>query len=121
MGIAIYKIGSPTCNMHHIRNPNDTDFIYDPRTQPLEDGPVLRGRCGLTTFTTAEQKGRAEHLLSAFGRDETNIPEFGGEADARFMDKGDARPVGRLVQNSALRETMVALEGNFFSASIMGS
>ncbi|KAE8391824.1 hypothetical protein BDV23DRAFT_152676 [Aspergillus alliaceus] len=63
--------------MHHIRNPNDTDFIYDPRTQPLEDGPVLRGRCGLTTFTTAEQKGRAEHLLSAFGRDETNIPEFG--------------------------------------------
>ncbi|KAE8131636.1 hypothetical protein BDV38DRAFT_290007 [Aspergillus pseudotamarii] len=160
MGIAMYKIGSPTCSMHHIRNPNDRDFIYDPRTQPLEDDPVLRGRCELTTFTTAAQKDHAEQLLFNFGRNDANIPEFGmlekegvvssgeglfweeminlsadamqdrcewtgrtwvpglervfeGEADARFVDKGGLRPVGRLRQNSVLRERMLALEGSF--------
>ncbi|KXG50692.1 uncharacterized protein PGRI_044590 [Penicillium griseofulvum] len=41
MGIAIYEDGSSTCEMHHIRNPTDEDFIYDPRTQPLED-PALK-------------------------------------------------------------------------------
>ena len=46
MGIAVYEQGSPTCEMHHIRNPNDVYFIYDPRTQPLED-PVLRSRCAI--------------------------------------------------------------------------
>ncbi|KAI9041980.1 uncharacterized protein KD926_006317 [Aspergillus affinis] len=75
MGIAVYEIGSKTCEMHHIRNPNDTDFIYDPRTQPLED-PVLRGRCEIATFSN-DQKERAIRLLSAFGHDEFNIPEFG--------------------------------------------
>ncbi|KAE8153692.1 hypothetical protein BDV25DRAFT_148957 [Aspergillus avenaceus] len=75
MGIAVYQVGSPTCNMYHIRNPNDTDFIYDPREQPLED-PVLRGRCELATFST-EQKAKIAQLLTAFGEDGENIPEFG--------------------------------------------
>ena len=76
MGIAVYEQGSPTCEMHHIRNPNDVDFIYDPRTQPLED-PVLRGRCELATFSDAAKKEHAVFLLSAFGEDTSNIPEFG--------------------------------------------
>lgn len=75
MGIAIYEISSSTCEMYHIRNPNDTDFIYDPRVQPLED-PVLRGRCELALLSQ-EQKERAVQLLSAFGKEESNIPEFG--------------------------------------------
>ncbi|KAH8426113.1 uncharacterized protein LDX57_003855 [Aspergillus melleus] len=75
MGIAVYEIGSTTCEMHHIRNPNDTDFIYDPRTQHFED-PVLRGRCEIATFSK-DQKERAIRLFSAFGQDESNIPEFG--------------------------------------------
>lgn len=65
MGVAVYEHGSSTCEMHHIRNPRDTDFIYDPRTQPLED-PVLRGRCELVSFSN-EQKDRAVQLLSEFG------------------------------------------------------
>ncbi|KAE8337841.1 hypothetical protein BDV24DRAFT_139052 [Aspergillus arachidicola] len=180
MGIAVYKIGSPTCSMHHIRNPNDKDFIYDPRTQPLEDDPVLRGRCELTTFTSVEQKNQAENLLTNFGCDDTNIPEFGvgncqdwvagaiqmlekegvlpsgegqfweeminlsaeamqdqcvrtgrtwipgseqvfeGEADERFMDKGELKPVGRLMENSVLRERMLALAGNLPVSDSMG-
>lgn len=76
MGIAIYEIGSSICDMHHIRNPSDTDFIYDRRVQqPLED-PVLRGRCELNSFSS-EQKDRAVQLLSTFGQDASNIPEFG--------------------------------------------
>ncbi|PLB43657.1 hypothetical protein P170DRAFT_441116 [Aspergillus steynii IBT 23096] len=75
MGIAVYEFGSPTCKMHHIRNPNDTDFIYDPRTQPLED-PVLRGRCEIATFSN-DSKERVIRLLTDFGNDESNIPEFG--------------------------------------------
>lgn len=75
MGIAIYEHGSPTCEMHHIRNPIDDDFIYDPRTQPLED-PVLKGRCELTSLST-DQERQATSLISAFGKDESNIPEFG--------------------------------------------
>ena len=76
MGIAVYEQGSPTCEMHHIRNPNDVDFIYDPRPQPLE-APVLRGRCELATFSDAAKKEHAVLLLSAFGEDTSNIPEFG--------------------------------------------
>ncbi|PYI10647.1 hypothetical protein BO78DRAFT_394066 [Aspergillus sclerotiicarbonarius CBS 121057] len=76
MGIALYEIGASTCTMHHIRNPTDTDFIYDPREQPLEDDPVLRGRCELATFSH-EQSERITTLLSAFGNDTTNIPDFG--------------------------------------------
>ncbi|KAJ6137481.1 hypothetical protein N7471_003967 [Penicillium samsonianum] len=75
MGIGIYKYGSSTCEMHHIRNPTDEDFVYDPRTQPLED-PVLKGRCELASLSS-EQSQRAASLLSAFGNDESNIPEFG--------------------------------------------
>ena len=52
----------PPCEMHHIRNPNDVDFIYDPRTQPLED-PVLRSRCELATFSDAAKKEHAVFLL----------------------------------------------------------
>jgi hypothetical protein len=76
MGIAIYEQGSSTCELHHIRNPTDEDFIYDPRTQPLED-PVLKGRCGLASSLSSEQREQAASLLSAFGKDESNIPEFG--------------------------------------------
>ena len=75
MGIAIYKHGSSTCEMHHIRNPTDEDFVYDPRPQPLQD-PVLKGRCELASLSS-EQSERAASLLSAFGNDDTNIPEFG--------------------------------------------
>lgn len=75
MGITIYECGSSTCEMYHIRNPTDQDFIYDPRTQPLED-PVLKGRCEITTLSS-EQRQQATSLISAFGNDESNIPEFG--------------------------------------------
>ncbi|KAJ5500797.1 hypothetical protein N7453_009848 [Penicillium expansum] len=75
MGVAIYKHGSSTCEMHHIRNPTDEDFVYDPRPQPLED-PVLKGRCELASLSS-EQSQQADDLLSAFGKDESNIPEFG--------------------------------------------
>lgn len=75
MGITLYELGASTCNMYHIRNPNDTDFIYDPRTQPFDD-PVLRGRCELTTFS-AEAKDQAASVLSAYGEDKSNIPVFG--------------------------------------------
>ncbi|KAJ5162705.1 uncharacterized protein N7500_004535 [Penicillium coprophilum] len=61
--------------MHHIRNPTDEDFIYDPRPQPLEN-PVLKGRCELASFNY-EQSRQAASLISAFGNDESNIPEFG--------------------------------------------
>jgi hypothetical protein len=75
MGIAIYKYGSSTCELHHIRNPTDEDFVYDPRTQPLED-PVLKGRCELASLSS-EQSQQAASLISAFGNDESNIPQFG--------------------------------------------
>ncbi|GAB1196477.1 hypothetical protein APSETT444_005748 [Aspergillus pseudonomiae] len=180
MGIAVYEIGARTCEMHHIRNPSDTDFIYDPRTQPLQNDPVLRGRCKLINFTSVQQKDHAARLLSNFGRNDANIPEFGvgncqdwvakaiqmletadvlpsgeglfweeminlsaeamqdrcvqsgrtwipgpeqvfeGEADARFADKGDVKPVGRLMQNSALRERMLALEGGIPAGGSVG-
>ena len=61
--------------MHHIRNPTEEDLIYDPRTQPLED-PILRGRCELAPLSS-EQAQQAASLISAFGNDESNIPEFG--------------------------------------------
>ena len=75
MGIAIYKEGSSTCEMHHIRNPTDEDFVYDPRTQSLEDS-VLKGRCELAVLSS-EQKTHAVALLSDFGNEKSNIPEFG--------------------------------------------
>ncbi|GKZ27894.1 hypothetical protein AbraIFM66951_007428 [Aspergillus brasiliensis] len=76
MGIAVYEIGASTCQMHHIRNPSDETFIYDPRVQPLQDDPVLRGRCELLTFSQEESE-HVNNLLSAFGKDASNIPEFG--------------------------------------------
>ncbi|KAJ5708480.1 hypothetical protein N7488_008281 [Penicillium malachiteum] len=75
MGIAIYEQGSSTCEMHHIRNPTDEDFLYDPRTQPLDD-PFLKGRCELVSLSS-EQSQQVATLLSAFGKDDSNIPEFG--------------------------------------------
>ncbi|KAJ6015348.1 hypothetical protein N7540_009939 [Penicillium herquei] len=75
MGIAIYEKGSSTCEMHHIRNPTDEDFLYDPRTQPLND-PVLKGRAEFSTLTS-EQSQQVASLLSAFGKDDSNIPGFG--------------------------------------------
>lgn len=75
MGIAIYEHGSSTCEMHHIRNPTDDDFIYDPRPQPLEE-PTLKGRCELASLSSGTSR-QAASLLSAFGNDGSNIPEFG--------------------------------------------
>ncbi|KAE8372112.1 hypothetical protein BDV26DRAFT_274760 [Aspergillus bertholletiae] len=175
VGIAIFELGSSVCEMHHIRNPNDTDFIYDPRSQPMED-PVLRGRCELETFSTHE-KNLITHALSAFGNDISNIPEYGerncqdwvanaitmleragfvghgegefwhcminqsadairdsciasgqkwikgpestfeGEPDARFSDKADSKPVGKLVQNSIFQQRMRSLLGDRHDAS----
>ncbi|KAL5342901.1 hypothetical protein BJX70DRAFT_394341 [Aspergillus crustosus] len=57
MGTALYEHGSAIYQMHHIRNPTDEDFVYDPRSQPLED-PVLK-------------------VDANFGNDGLNIPEFG--------------------------------------------
>ncbi|KAE8352202.1 hypothetical protein BDV28DRAFT_135506 [Aspergillus coremiiformis] len=177
MGIAIYQLGSSTCEMYHIRNPNDVDFVYDPRSQPMED-PVLRGRCELATFSSA-QKDCTVHLLSAFGEDKSNIPEYGvgncqdwvasaitmleragivgqgeggfwrsminrsadairdncvasgrtwmngpestfeGEPDARFSDKTDTKPVGKLMQNSIFQERMRSLLGDRHNPSAL--
>ncbi|KAL2817949.1 hypothetical protein BDW59DRAFT_181955 [Aspergillus cavernicola] len=75
MGIAIYTQNATTCEMHHIRNPTDEDFIYDPRPQPLED-PVLKGRCELAGLSSAEVT-RVSRLLLRFGNNKANIPEFG--------------------------------------------
>ncbi|OQE47352.1 hypothetical protein PENCOP_c001G04136 [Penicillium coprophilum] len=75
MGVALYEDGSSTCKMHHIRNPTDEYFIYDPRPQPLKD-PILKGRCELASLS-AEKSRQAASLISAFGNDESNIPEFG--------------------------------------------
>ena len=61
--------------MHHIRNPADEDFIYDPRTQPLED-PVLKARCELASLSS-EKMQQADSLIYAFGNDDSNISEFG--------------------------------------------
>ncbi|GLA36010.1 hypothetical protein AnigIFM63309_001668 [Aspergillus niger] len=76
MGIAVYDIGGSTCQMHHIRNPSDEYFIYDPRVQPLQDDPVMRGRCELITFPQ-ERCEHVNNLLSSFGNNASNIPEFG--------------------------------------------
>lgn len=75
MAIALYKRNSPLCEIHHIRNPDDQTFIYDPRTQPLDD-PVLRGRCEIASFTS-ETRDSVTRCLSAFGADKSNIPELG--------------------------------------------
>lgn len=79
MGIALYT-SSPDiakiCEMHHIRNPTDDKFTYDPRPQPLND-PVLRGRCELLSSLSDEDRSQITNLLTAFGNDESNIPEFG--------------------------------------------
>ncbi|KAL2867755.1 uncharacterized protein BJX67DRAFT_352202 [Aspergillus lucknowensis] len=76
MGLALHEKDSSTCIMHHIRNPVDEVFIYDPRPQPLHD-PVLRGRCELLTSISPEEVSRVSELLSDFGNDGSNIPEFG--------------------------------------------
>ncbi|PYH96856.1 hypothetical protein BO71DRAFT_469888 [Aspergillus ellipticus CBS 707.79] len=44
---------------------------------PLDDDPVLGGRCEVATFSQRESD-RASSLLSSFGNDLSNIPEFGG-------------------------------------------
>ncbi|GLA74567.1 hypothetical protein AtubIFM55763_005812 [Aspergillus tubingensis] len=62
--------------MHHIHNPTDEYFIYDPHIQPLQDNPILRGRCELSTFRQEESE-HVNNLLSTFGNDASNIPEFG--------------------------------------------
>lgn len=75
MAIALYELGSSTCEMYHIRNPSDDIFIFDPRTQPMED-PTLKGRCELVLLSPKQQQ-HAASLLSSFGDDESNIPDFG--------------------------------------------
>ena len=75
VGLAVYEIGSNICEMHHIRCPQDDQYIYDRRTQPLEDS-VFRGRCELTQLSKPE-KQQASQILEKFGLDSTNIPEVG--------------------------------------------
>lgn len=79
MSITISDPSSSTCEMHHIRNPTeDPVFIYESRTQPLDDNdPVLRGRCEIASSLSAAQRQEAVSLITAFGNDEANIPEFG--------------------------------------------
>ena len=79
MSITISDPSSSTCEMHHIRNPTeDPVFIYESRTQPLDDDdPVLRGRCEIASSLSAAQRQEAVSLITAFGNDEANIPEFG--------------------------------------------
>lgn len=86
MGIALYTTPpqpnldsgteGATCEMHHIRNPTDDKFTYDPRPQPLNN-PVLKGRCELLFSLSNEDRSRISNLLTDFGNDESNIPEFG--------------------------------------------
>ncbi|ODM20316.1 hypothetical protein SI65_03369 [Aspergillus cristatus] len=84
MGIALYTTPPQSnpgteetiCEMHHIRNPTDDKFTYDPRPQPLND-PVLRGRCEILSSLSGEDRSGISNLLTDFGNDETNIPEFG--------------------------------------------
>lgn len=63
--------------MHHIRNPTDEDFVYESRIQPLDNDPVLRGRCEIASCLSPAQRQQAVDLLAAFGNDKANIPEFG--------------------------------------------
>ncbi|KAM5454785.1 hypothetical protein MaudCBS49596_002082 [Microsporum audouinii] len=75
VGLAVYELGSSTCEMHHIRCPQDDQYIYDPRIQPLEDS-VLRGRCELARLSTSE-KERVTQIIEKFGQNAANIPEVG--------------------------------------------
>ncbi|EGD97593.1 hypothetical protein TESG_04998 [Trichophyton tonsurans CBS 112818] len=75
VGLAVYELGSRICEMHHIRCPQDDHYIYDPRTQPLEDS-VLRGRCELARLSNSE-KQQASQILEEFSLDSTDIPEVG--------------------------------------------
>lgn len=78
MSIAIYEYGSSTCEMHHIRNPTeDQVFMYESRIQPIDDDPVLRGRCEIASCLSSEQRREVVDLITAFGNDKVNIPEFG--------------------------------------------
>lgn len=108
MGIAIYEHGSCVCEMHHIRNLTDEDFVYDPRSQPLED-PVLKGRCELASLTK-EQKMHAGSLLAEFGNEKSNIPEFGLGNCQDWV----AAAVNRLEQAGFL----VSGEGEFWKSMI---
>lgn len=72
VGFVLHADGSDTCEMHHVRCPDDEHYIYDPRIQPLND-PVLWGRCELLTLSAAG-KLHAVEVLTAFGRDPDNIP-----------------------------------------------
>lgn len=75
MGIAIYEHGSSVCEMHHIRNLTDEGFVYDPRSQRLED-PVLKGCCEFASLTDEQKIHAGSLLLSEFGTEKSNIPEF---------------------------------------------
>ncbi|KAI5779341.1 hypothetical protein EDC01DRAFT_634030 [Geopyxis carbonaria] len=95
-----------TCKMHHIRNPSESAYIYDPREQPLDD-TTLWGRHAVTSTLTPAQAAAIERTLTAFGADDTNIPavgtgncqnwlaaalhELGFAADAAFWRDGIGR------------------------------
>lgn len=65
-------------NSYHIRNLTvDEIFVYESRTQPVDDDPVLRGRCEIASHLSAAEAQRAGSLINACGKDETNIPSFG--------------------------------------------
>ena len=75
MGFTLHEKDADTCEMHHVRCPDDEHFIYDPRVQPLND-TVLWGRCEIIEMDEAK-KERVETVLKAYGMDQDNIPIMG--------------------------------------------
>ncbi|EEQ30876.1 conserved hypothetical protein [Microsporum canis CBS 113480] len=127
VGLAVYELGSSTCEMHHIRCPQDDQYIYDPRIQPLEDS-VLRGRCELARLSTSK-KERVTKILEKFGQNAANIPEVGvgncqdwlagavkeleqngilQDREGVFSDREERR-IGRLAEDSAIQGKLESL------------
>ncbi|KAF8242200.1 hypothetical protein K440DRAFT_656619 [Wilcoxina mikolae CBS 423.85] len=73
-GLALHHNASDVCRMHHIRCPDDESFIYDPRSQPLEEAS-LWGRVEIAVLSE-EMKYIAEASLTEFGNDRGNIPDM---------------------------------------------
>ena len=108
VGIALYTPRNSTCRMHHIRCPDDENFIYDPRSFPLA-GPVLWGRSVLAEVPELELQ-RAEAVLTAFGANHKNIPEMGIGNCHNWMAGG----VAELERHGVLQSG----EGDFWKSQI---
>ncbi|KAL5001597.1 hypothetical protein BDV10DRAFT_182162 [Aspergillus recurvatus] len=73
MGIDLHELNATSCTIY--RSPDDQTFIFDTRTQPLND-PVLRGWCEIARLT-ADQVNKITPLPTEYGNDTDNIPEMG--------------------------------------------